>query len=139
MREFLRTQQLAVIATSSAVSGPPESVLIAFVEDEELRIYFQTGQHTRKAWNIEKNPAVSLVIGLQLSDMTIVQYEGIARQLIQPKEIISCKRRFPDKKSSTTKEYLEKSTTIFYEITPTWIGYSDYHTSTPRVFELSFS
>ena len=133
---FLKQQKLAVIATSSPSKPTPESALIAFVEDDELCLYFQTGRHTRKAANLRINPYVSLVIGLQLDDKVTMQYEGVATKITTPTDLAACKKHFVAKDSPTTEEYFNHPTAIFFKITPTWIGYSDYSGNRPEVFEI---
>lgn len=137
VQSFLRTQKLCVISTINLIQATPESALIAFVEDEELNLYFQTSRETRKAKNLELNRNVSFVIGSQENPATTVQYEGAARQLINDDEIAACKQRFLAKASPSTLAHLEKPTTIFFRVTPTWIGYSDYSQGKPNVFEIS--
>lgn len=133
---FLNFQKLAVIATTRPSQSTPESALIAFTEDEDLCLYFQTGKHTRKAANLKVNPHVSLVVGLSLDDLMTVQYEGEAVQLINPADLERCKQRFIAKDSPTTEEYFNHPTAIFFKVTPTWIGYSDYSGSYPEVIEI---
>jgi general stress protein 26 len=134
--EFLKRQKLAVIATCSPSKPTPESALIAFTEDDDLCLYFQTGRHTRKAANLSINPSVSLVIGLNLNDLITVQYEGVAKQLASEEELTACKQRFISKDSPTTEEYFNHPTAIFFKVTPTWIGCSDYSGARPEVIEL---
>lgn len=134
--KVLRRQKLAVIATSGPARPSPESALIAFVEDEELCLYFQTGRHTRKAANLKVNPYVSLVIGLNLRDLVTVQYEGIAEQITEAGDLEACKQRFIQKESPTTEEYFNHPTAIFFKVRPTWIGCSDYSGEHPEVIEL---
>ncbi|HEY9745036.1 MAG TPA: pyridoxamine 5'-phosphate oxidase family protein [Oculatellaceae cyanobacterium] len=134
--DILKTQKLAVISTSGPASPTPESALVAFVEDDQLRLYFQTGKHTRKAENLQANPHVSFVIGLKQEDMVTVQYEGKAEQIQAPEEIEACKQRFRAKDSPATDEYLDHPTAIFFKVTPTWIGCSDYSGEVPDVIEI---
>ena len=134
--DVLHAHQLAVIATADPAKPTPESALIAFTEDDQLHLYFQTGTHTRKAANLRQNPCVSLVIGLNAEDGVTVQYEGRARQLTTPEELEACKQRFIAKKSPTTEEYFNHPTAIFFEVLPTWIGCSDYSGAKPVVIEL---
>ena len=133
---FLRRQKLAVIATSTPVRSAPESALIAFTEDDELCLYFQTGRHTRKAANLALNPHVSLVIGLSLDDLITVQYEGVAERITDGHELEVCKQRFVRKDSPTTEEYFNHPTAIFFKVRPVWIGCSDYSGDNPKVIEL---
>jgi general stress protein 26 len=136
--DFIRGQKLAVIATSSQARPAPESALIAFAEDDELCLYFQTGRHTRKAQNLQSNRHVSLVIGLALDDLITVQYEGRAEQITDPTELEACKQRFIAKDSPTTEEYFNHPTAIFFKVMPSWIGCSDYSGDRPEVIELQF-
>ena len=134
---FLRSQQLSVIATNHA-GGSPESALVAFAQDDNLHIYFQTGRHTRKAHNLADNPHVSFVFGVTLETGITMQYEGDAAQLHDPERIKACKQLFLDRNSPTTAEFLEHPTSIFFEVTPTWIGMSDYRANKPVVTEKFF-
>lgn len=133
---FLKSQQLAVLSTTD--SSAPESALIAFVEDEELCLYFQTGAATRKVQNLRINPRVSLVMGLTSNEKVTLQYQGQAEEIIVAQEIIRCKQRFYDKNSPTTRNYLERPDAIFFKIEPRWLRYSDYtDSSRAKVFEMT--
>jgi general stress protein 26 len=134
--KFLNDQKLAVIATSGPTRPAPESALVAFAEDDELCVYFQTGIHTRKAANLKVNPHVSFVIGLGLDDMITVQYEGRATQLTDAADLEACKQRFISKDSPTTAEYFNHPSAIFFKVVPTWIGCSDYSGTRPEVIEM---
>jgi len=133
---FLRKQKLAVVATVGSSGRAPESALIAYAEDDQLCLYFQTGKHTRKAANLASNPYVSLVIGLGLDELMTVQYEGRAERITDAAVLEECKRRFIAKDSPTTEEYFNHPTAIFFYVTPTWIGCSDYSGDRPEVIEL---
>jgi general stress protein 26 len=133
---FLRVQKLAVIATHGSLDQAPESALIAFAEDEQLCLYFQTGRHTRKAKNLQINAFVSFVIGFDLNIKTTVQYEGKAQKITEEAHLEQCKQLFIAKGSPTTVKNFNNPNTIFFKVTPTWIGYSDYSDGKPNVFEL---
>lgn len=134
----MHEHQLAVIATNSFVKKAPESALVAFVEDDNLCIYFQTGKYTRKAQNLKKSPYVSFVIGHNLHKWATLQYEGKAQHLYKQYQIDFCKKMFKEKNSPTTEEFLERPDTILYKVIPTWIGFSDYRGSKqPSVIEMS--
>lgn len=133
---FLRTQKLATISTCNPETLQPESALIAFTEDDNLCLYFQTGKHTRKAQNLKVNPQVSLVFGLTQDEMFTVQYEGRAERLTKPEDLEFCKQQFIAKDSPTTEYYFNHPTAIFFKVTPTWIGCSDYRGQKPVVIEI---
>lgn len=135
---FLQSQKLAVIATCASGNASPESALIAYCEDDELCLYFQSGKGTRKVKNIRANPLVSLVIGLDMGLITM-QYEGSADPLESFEDLKACKELFIQKNSPTTPDYFNENT-IFYKVSPVWIGFSDYTSpSEPKVFELRFA
>lgn len=132
---FIRQQKLAVIATASQTARP-ESALIAYTEDDDLCLYFQTGIDTRKAANLKINPRVALTIGFSLENLVTVQYEGTATRLMEPADLEACKKRFVVKDSPTTAVYFNRPEVIFFKISPTWISYSDYAGMLPEVIEL---
>jgi general stress protein 26 len=136
---FLQAQKLAVIATSHITEPTPESALVAFADDDELCLYFQTGRHTRKARNVLSNPAVSFVIGMSAQDFVTIQYEGTARQLIGRVEVEDCWRRFAAKSSPTTEEYIHHPESVFFKVTPTWIRYSNYSVDNPGVVQVDLT
>jgi general stress protein 26 len=133
---FLHAQKLATISTSNPKTLQPESALVAFTEDDNLCLYFQTGKHTRKAQNLKVNPRVALVFGLTKDEMFTVQYEGLAKQLTTAEELEFCKQQFIAKDSPTTEYYFNHPTAIFFKVTPTWIGCSDYRAKKPVVIEI---
>ncbi len=138
MLEFIKTQQLCTIATNR-LSGSPEAALVAFAQDDDLHIYFQTGRHTRKAQNLATDPHVAFVFGLALETGITMQYEGKAVQIHDAQSLAACKQRFLDRNSPTTAEFLEHPSAIFFEVTPTWIGMSDYRGKKPVVTEQFFT
>jgi general stress protein 26 len=134
--DFLRTQKLATISTANPETLQPESALIAFTEDDNLCLYFQTGKHTRKAQNLKANPRVAFVFGLVHQEMFTVQYEGVVKQLTTAEELEACKQQFIAKDSPTTEYYFNHPSSIFFKVTPTWIGCSDYRGKKPDVIEI---
>lgn len=135
IREFLAAQKLTVVSTVSDKAAP-ESALVAFAEDDQLCVYFQTGRHTRKAANLKQNPKVSFVFGLTLDVKMTVQYEGYAAQIANEHDLIKCKQLFVAKNSPTTERYFNHPTAIFFKVLPTWIGCSDYTKDKPDVIEI---
>jgi len=71
-----------------------------------------------------------------MSDKITVQYEGRAELLVQEKDLEKCKQLFIAKNSPTTKKYFNSPSAIFFKVSPTWIGYSDYSDKKPGVFEI---
>jgi hypothetical protein len=149
----LKGQQLAVISTAgppnpercypNMTTSVPESALVAFTQDDALRLFFQTGRHTRKAANLASNPYVSFVINHNVDKAPFptitVQYQGIARQLTDKEDLKACKQRFIAKGSPTTEKFFNDPSAIFFEVKPIWIGCSDYSLEQPQVIEIDFS
>jgi hypothetical protein len=79
---------------------------------------------------------VSLVIGLNLDDLITVQYEGKVQRIAREEDLEFCKQRFIAKESPTTEYYFNHPTAIFFKVTPTWIGCSDYSGEKPEVIEI---
>ena len=71
---FLKTQQLAVVATSSR-EGIPEGAVVEYFIDENWNIYFFTHDDTKKIKNLKENNKIAVVIGTVLSPNTL-QIEG---------------------------------------------------------------
>ncbi len=134
---FLKAHKLAVVSTGGAKNRAPESALIAYVEDQDLCLYFQTSRHSRKASNLSINHKLSFVIGLDVADKATLQYEGIAVRFEKEDDITKCKQCFADKDSPTTAKHLERPDIVFFKVSPVWIGFSDYSKSKPEVIELT--
>ncbi len=84
IKEFLSTNILCVISSVNS-SGLPQSVTVAFSEDEDLNIVIGTALSSRKAQNILANPSASLVVTNQ-EVLTTMQLEGSA-SLLEGKEL----------------------------------------------------
>ncbi len=135
--QFLSTQRLSVISTADPETSTPESALIAFVELEDLSLYFQTKSHTRKAENLSKNQHVSFVIGLTLAESTTVQYQGEATRVTDAGEIERAKQLFRAKDSPAVP-HLDHPDAVLFKVTPTWVRFSDYSQGKPLIEELQF-
>jgi general stress protein 26 len=59
---FLRAHSLAVQASVSA-SNSPQAAVVGFVVTDDLEVFFDTLDSTRKASNLRQNPSVAFVIG----------------------------------------------------------------------------
>lgn len=76
--EFIRKHRYAVETTNSA-SGPPQAALVGFVANDNLEIFFDCFESTRKVANLRRDPRISLVIGGTVpGDERTVQVEGVA-------------------------------------------------------------
>jgi general stress protein 26 len=132
---FLRSERLAVQA-SSAADGAPQAAVVGFAVTDELELVFDTLASTRKARNLRRNPKIAFVIGgLGDRDERTVQYEGVADEPSGP-ELERLKREyyavFPDGPSRISWPGL-----TYVRVRPTWIRYSDYNVDPPEIIELT--
>lgn len=130
---LLGNNKLATLSTISS-DGTPQSALVAFAEDNDLNLYFQTRSATRKYANLTNNAKVSIVIGWSLDSLKTLQYEGNAVEVKGSAEI---KDLFINKESPSTVEYLNHSDARFFKVTPTWLRYSDYSIEPPEIWSSS--
>ncbi len=132
--DFFNKHKFAVISTADD-SRQPESALIGFGETNKLEIIFGTYRTTRKYKNIQKNNAISLVIGWNDDNITI-QYEGYAFELKQPdldKYVSLYHQKVPEAVS-----YRSHPEQTYFKITPKWIRYSDLSGDKEKIFEFTF-
>jgi general stress protein 26 len=133
---FMRSCSLAVQGSVSP-SGVPQSAVVGIVVSDDLHVFFDTLDTSRKAQNLRRNPRVSFVIGgAAPGDERTVQYEGIADEP-RGTELEALKalylERFPD-----GLERLKWPGLIYIRATPTWIRYSDYSCQPPDIVEFRF-
>jgi len=132
---FLRSERLAVQA-SSAADGAPQAAVVGFAATDEIELVFDTLASTRKARNLRGNPKIAFVIGgLGDRDERTVQYEGVADEP-SGAELERLKREyyavFPDGPSRIGWPGL-----TYVRVRPTWIRYSDYNVDPPEIVELT--
>jgi len=132
---FLRSERLAVQA-SSAADGAPQAAVVGFAATDELELVFDTLASTRKARNLRGNPKIAFVIGgLGDRDERTVQYEGVADEP-SGAELERLKREyyavFPDGPSRIGWPGL-----TYVRVRPTWIRYSYYNVDPPEIVELT--
>lgn len=133
VHQVLRDNKLTTISTIG--NNKPESALIAFVENNKLELYFQTSKKTRKYQNLLANESVAFVIGFGWVN---IQYEGIAKILVNENDIDNVKHLFELKESPTTRYYLELPDAVIFKVSPRWIGYRNYESHPPEILELQF-
>jgi general stress protein 26 len=133
LNHFLRSHKLAVQASVSAANAP-QAAVVGFVVTDELELFFDTLESTRKALNLRCNPKIALVIGgLTAGDERTVQYEGIADEP-HGAELNALKQlyfaRFPDGRDRQTSPGI-----TYFRARPTWIRFSDYNRAPPAIVE----
>jgi general stress protein 26 len=135
--QFMRSHSLAVQASVSP-SGAPQAAVVGMVVSDDLHVFFDTVDTSRKAQNLRRNPEISFVIGGLLNgDERTVQYEGIADEprgveLESLKELYF--KRFPDGRERQSWPGL-----LYIRAKPTWVRYSDFNQSPTEIIEFDFS
>jgi pyridoxine/pyridoxamine 5'-phosphate oxidase len=128
----LRRYKLAVQA-SVAPGGAPQAAVVGFAVSDALEIVFDTVASSRKYRNLRDDPRVALVIGWE-HEIT-VQLEGIADVPIggELERVRACYFvAYPD-----GRERLAWPGITHFRVRPTWVRYSDFTQSPPRIGELS--
>jgi pyridoxine/pyridoxamine 5'-phosphate oxidase len=118
---IVRRKRFAVVSTAHD-SGAPESALVGFALTHENEIVFDTLSTTRKAANLARRPAASLVIGWD--DDISIQIEGDARQPVDD-DLARVKAAYfhawPDGRERENWPEI-----AYFVVRPRWVRYSCY-------------
>jgi hypothetical protein len=131
---LMRAERHATVASVSA-TGTAQAALVGVVVSDDLEIFFDTLDTSRKAVNLRARPHAAVVLGSVASDAKVtVQVEGAADEprgtdLERLKELYF--DRFHDGPTRQAWKGL-----IYVRIRPTWIRMSDYAGPEPRIVEL---
>jgi hypothetical protein len=130
--ELLRQNLLAVESTRS-LGGAPQSAVVGIVASDELELFFDTLEASRKAQNLRRDGRISLVVGWDLADARTLQLEGVADEpaggdLARLKELYLA--RFPDGVARQAWPGI-----CYFRVRPTWIRISDFSGAEPSVRE----
>jgi hypothetical protein len=130
---FMRSHSLAV-QTSVSPSGAPQAAVVGIVVTDDLHVFFDTLETTRKVHNLRRNPQIAFVIGgLTGGDERTVQYQGIADEPVGI-ELDALKefyfQSFPDGRERQRWPGL-----VYVRARPRWIRYSDYNLGPPMIVE----
>jgi pyridoxine/pyridoxamine 5'-phosphate oxidase len=133
LREYIRTQRLAVIS-SVAADGCPQSALVGIAVTESLELVFDTLDTSRKCANLRADPRIAAVIGWQAEQT--VQYEGLAdepsgAELGHLQQIYF--QAWPD-----GPERLTWPGITYFRVRPRWVRFSDFGQQPPAIEELAF-
>ncbi len=131
----MREHRLGVQSSVTPAAGA-QSAVVGFVVTDDLQVFFDTVDTSRKVANIRQNPRVAFVIGgLVDGDERTVQYEGIADEPAG-EELAALKQlyfqTFPDGPERQSWPGI-----CYVRIKPTWIRYSDYNRNPPVIVELT--
>jgi PPOX class probable F420-dependent enzyme len=131
--DFVRTCALGVIA-SRGPDGSPQAALVGIAATDEGEFVFDCSRGSRKYANIERDPAVALVVGWD--DEVTVQVEGSA-QILGGADLERCKtayfEQYPD-----GQQRAASPETVHIRVIPRWLRYSDYRPETFGSSETQF-
>ncbi|MGC4093479.1 MAG: pyridoxamine 5'-phosphate oxidase family protein [Polyangiaceae bacterium] len=131
---FVRKQRLAVQASVREGSAP-QAAVVGIVASGAFEVFFDTLETSRKCENLRKNPRLALVIGWDLAEGRTVQLEGLAdeprgAELERLKALYF--EAFPD-----GVERQQWAGITYVRVRPTWLRYSDFSGSEPRIVEFA--
>lgn len=129
--QFMRGHRWAV-QTSVSQSGAPQAALVGVVVTDDLEVFFDTLDVTRKIGNLRRNPKIAFVVGgWHDGDERTVQYEGIADEPTGP-ELERLKEiyfdRFPEGRQRESWPGI-----VYVRARPTWIRFSDFNRTPPEI------
>jgi len=131
--QFVRTHRMAVQASVSP-TATPQAAVVGIVVTDDLHVFFDTLDGSRKAQNLRHNGRIAFVIGGPANgEERTVQYEGVAdrpigEELERLKELYFS--RFPDGRERERWPGL-----IYVRVQPIWIRYNDYSRTPPEIVE----
>ena len=136
IRNFMRTNMLAVQA-SVAPDGSPQAAVIGIVVDDDGSVFFDTLTSSRKCKNLRADPRIALVVGWDLEQGRTVQLEGIADEptgdeLARLQQLYFAS--FPD---GIERKALPDIT--YFRVRPTWLRDSDFGQQPPAIVEHDFA
>lgn len=118
--KFIKSHNLAVVATVSAENKPQASVL-EFGELDDLTIIVDMFKTSRKYKNLQSNNEAALVIGWD--DDKTVQINGTAHELTGEKLKRAQKSYFT--KNPRAKKWTNNPDIAYFAIKPDWVRYTD--------------
>jgi pyridoxine/pyridoxamine 5'-phosphate oxidase len=121
------------VQASIAPDGSPQAAVIGFAVSDALEVVFDTLATSRKYKNLVADPRIALVIGWD--DEITAQIEGVVdfpsgpeRERIRECYFVA----YPD-----GRERLSWPGIMHGRVRPTWVRYSDFTESPPRIVELA--
>lgn len=131
---YARRQPWAIEA-SVAHDGSPQAAVIGCVVTDELEIFFDTDEGSRKANNLRRDPRIALVIGWDGGQT--LQLEGVVDE---PKgdELTSLFKSYLEKFPDARERAMGRAITYF-RVRPTWVRHTDFSSGKPVIFEMRFN
>lgn len=131
-RSFLKTHDVAVIATASQ-SGEPHAAAINYIADDWCNVFFLAREHTQKFENLMRNPSCWLIV----SDphyVSSVEVRGPAIRIDNEARITRLLGEFSKSIRSNSPWPLpimrrQGSEAHLFELKPQYIVYADFRPS----------
>jgi general stress protein 26 len=128
--QFIRHSRLGVQASVSA-SGAPQAAVVGVVVTDELELFFDTLDSTRKCANLRRDARIAFVIGWD--DEQTVQYEGVADEP-RGAELDRLKARYFEVFTDGPQRQAWPGIT-YLRTKPRWIRHADYRGAEPKIVE----
>ncbi len=134
---FLKQKQekFCVLATATK-SGKTECAVLGYAIQDDSTFLLSTHKDSRKAKNIAENDQVSLVIGWSFVEAN-VQCDGIATIVEKDNPLYANDEQFFFSVNPHATKF-KTSDTIFIEIKPAWIRFTDFSSPHSHPEEISF-
>lgn len=132
--EFVRRHRLAVEA-SLGPTGAPQGAVVAIAVSDRLEFIFDTVKSSRKHANLLRDPRVALVVGWDHE--ATMQVEGTAD--VPSSEELERIREAYFQAHPDGRARLDWPGIVHVRVRPTWIRYSDFNQTPPRIEELAAS
>jgi general stress protein 26 len=121
--EYLRSQRLAVVSSTSA-SGAPQAALVGVAVTDALEIVFDTTSVTRKHANLSRDARAAVTFGGP-GEQTL-QLEGHAHPVSLDDERDSHYRETYYQAWPSGRDRLAWANLTYWRIVPVWMRFSDY-------------
>ncbi len=127
IEEFIANHRLGFLATVKP-NGEPEVACIEFVVLGKLHLGFCTLTSYRKYEYLRNNPKIAIAFAGQ-NNIT-VQYEGTAGEVSKNSNVYSSLQL------TYGNDFISLPQAKFFEITPTWVRYSDFKDNKEANFDI---
>jgi len=128
--EFVKRHLYAVQA-STAANGAPQAALV--VANDDLELFFDTFESTRKSANLDRDRRIAFVIGGGAGDERTVQYEGVV-DVPKGTDLERFQQQyfaaFPDSQRRRGIPGIR-----YYRVSPRWVRFSNFNLTPPLVEE----
>lgn len=134
LRRLTRKRQYAALATASR-DGLPEAAPLRYAVTDEFELVMGTLRTSRKWANLQRNPAVAVVVW---DDEFSIQIEGTFDEPVGSDQD-RLRSFFAAEFPREARLRAGRASHVYFRITPSWVRYSDFSDEPPRVLTLDFA